>query len=68
MPDINASIEELKKELEKINSKMEALEKEEPADENSKEYDQWCEKCQELAVKSETVMTMIDIRMSEGLE
>lgn len=67
MADINATLEELKKELEDINTQMEKLEASEPADENSKEYDEWVEACERLAVKSETVMTMIDVKMSEGL-
>lgn len=67
MANVNATLEELKKELEDINKKMETLEAKEPADENSAEYDAWCEECEALAVKSETVMTMIDIKMSEGL-
>ena len=65
--NINASLEELKAEFEKVNEQMMELEKSEPADEGSKEYEEWCEKCEALAMHSEEVMTLIDLKMSQGL-
>lgn len=61
------SLEELKEVFEEINRKMEALEAEEPADEDSAEYDAWCEKCDALAVESETIMSLIDEKMRKML-
>lgn len=57
------SLEELKAVFEDINKKMEALEACEPEDENSSEYENWCEECEKLAVDSETVMSLIDEKM-----
>ena len=65
--NINASLEELKAEFEKVNEQMMELEKSEPADEGSKEYEEWCEKCEALAMHSEEVRTLIDLKMSQGL-
>lgn len=65
---VDATIEELQAFLEEINKEMSNLENEEPADENSKEYDAWAEKCEELAMKSEMCMSMIDMKTSEGLK
>ena len=62
-----SSLEELKKELERINRQMEELEAEEPANESSQEHKAWEETCEQLAVKSETVMTWIDRKMAEGI-
>ena len=65
---VDATVEELQALLEEINKEMANLENEEPADENSKEYDSWCEKCEELAMKSEMCMSMIDMKTSEGIK
>ena len=62
-----SSLEELKKELERINRQMEELEAEEPANESSQEHKAWEETCEKLALKSETVMTWIDRKMAKGL-
>ena len=61
------SLEELKAVFEQINKKMEELEAKEPAEENSKEYEKWCEECEALAVESETVMSLIDEKMRKML-
>lgn len=62
-----SSLEDLKRELERINRQMEGLEALEPANESSKEHKQWEETCENLAVESETVMTWIDRKIAEGL-
>ena len=62
-----SSLEDLKKELERINRRMEELEAAEPANESGSEHKQWEETCDKLAVESETVMTWIDRKMAEGL-
>ncbi len=62
-----SSLEELKKELARIDGEMAKLEATEPANESSGEHRQWEEACEKLAVQSETVMTWIDRKMSEGL-
>ena len=65
---VDASVEELQALLEEINKEMSSLEDSEPANENSKEYDDWCAKCEELAMKSEMCMSMIDMKTSEGIK
>lgn len=62
-----ASLEELKQAFEEINKKMEGLESREPEDENSSAYEAWEADCEALAVRSETIMTWIDRKMSAGL-
>ncbi len=62
------SLEELKAALAQINTQMEALEEREPSNESSKEHKDWEAECEALAVQSETVMTWIDRKMSEGLK
>ena len=61
------SLEELKAALEQINTQMEALEEKEPSNESSREHKEWEAECEVMAVQSETVMTWIDRKMSEGL-
>ena len=60
----NASLEELKQAFGELNKKMEELESQEPEDENSHAY----EECENLAVRSETIMTWIDRKMTAGLQ
>ena len=62
-----SSLEDMKKELERINRQMEELENTEPANESSWEHKTWEETCEKLAVESETVMTWIDRKMAEGI-
>lgn len=62
-----SSLEDMKKELERINRQMEELEAAEPTNESSQEHKAWEETCEKLALKSETVMTWIDRKMAEGL-
>ena len=61
------TLEELKAVLGQINTEMVALEAKEPSNESSKEHKDWEAECENLAIQSETVMTWIDRRMSEGL-
>jgi len=63
----NSSLEEIKDAFAELNKKMEELEEKEPKDENSKEYEAWEKECEELAVRSETLMTWIDRKMTAGL-
>ncbi|MDO4647692.1 MAG: hypothetical protein Q4B26_03505 [Eubacteriales bacterium] len=63
----NASLEEIKKAFAELNEKMEQLQNEEPSDETGKEYAEWEKECEELAVRSETLMTWIDRKMTAGL-
>ena len=37
---------------------MEALEAQEPEDEASEAYDKWIEECEQLAIESESLMTL----------
>ena len=46
---------------------MEALEAKEPEDEASEAYDKWIEECEQLAIESESLMTLIDYKMTQGL-
>ena len=64
----DSSLDEIKKEFELVNKKMEGLEAKEPADENSPEYEAWCEECETLAVDSETLMSLIDYKMTQSLQ
>ena len=57
----------MNKEFELVNNRMEGLEAKEPADENSPEYEAWCEGCETLAVDSETLMSLIDYKMTQSL-
>lgn len=63
----DSSLDEIKKEFELVNQKMESLEAREPADENSAEYEAWCEECETLAVDSETLMSLIDFKITQSL-
>lgn len=63
----DSSLDEMKKEFDLVNKKMEGLEAKEPADENSAEYQAWCEECEILAVDSETLMSLIDYKMTQNL-
>lgn len=63
----DSSLDEIKKEFELVNKMMEGLEAKEPADENSPEYEAWCDECETLAVDSETLMSLIDYKMTQSL-
>lgn len=63
----NSSLEEIKKAFDELNQRMGELEANEPQDEGSVEYEAWEQECGELAVRSETLMTWIDRKMTEGL-
>lgn len=58
-----SSLEELRKAFDLLNQKMEELEAAEP-DEHSAEYAAWEESCEQLALRSEALMTWIDREMS----
>lgn len=62
-----SSLEDIRKAFDELNHKMEELEEKEPKDENSKEYEDWEVECEALAVRSETLMTWIDRKMTAGL-
>ena len=36
-------------------------------DEASEAYDKWIEECEQLAIESESLMTLIDYKMTQGL-
>ncbi len=62
-----SSLEEIKKEFAEVNAKMEVLTENEPADENSEEYAKWVEECETLALDSESLMTLIDLKMTQSM-
>ena len=74
-----SSLEEIKEAFAELNKKMEELESIEPKDEGSEEYgakiyeplvrtyEAWEKECEELAFRSETLMTWIDHKMTAGL-
>ena len=62
-----SSLEDIRKAFDELNHKMEELEEKEPKDENSREYEAWEAECEALAVRSETLMTWIDRKMTAGL-
>lgn len=64
----NSSLEDIKKAFDELNRKMGELESREPEDEGSEEYEAWETECGELAVRSETLMTWIDRKMTAGLQ
>mgnify|MGYP003168590480 CR=1 FL=1 len=57
-------LEDIKAEFAEVNAMMEALEAKEPEDEASEAYDKWIE---QLAIESESLMTLIDYKMTQGL-
>lgn len=61
-----SSLEELRKAFDALNHRMEELEAEEP-DGDSAEYAVWEESCEQLALRSESIMTWIDHKMSEAM-
>ena len=60
-------LEDIKAEFAEVNAMMEALEAKEPEDEASEAYDKWIEECEKLAIESESLMTLIDYKMTQGL-
>ena len=56
-------LEDIKAEFAEVNAMMEALEAKEPEDEASEAYDKWIEECEQLAIESESLMTLIDYKM-----
>ena len=60
-------LEDIKAEFAEVNAMMEAREAKEPEDEASEAYDKWIEECEQLAIESESLMTLIDYKMTQGL-
>ena len=60
-------LEDIKQIAMRCNAMMEALEAKEPEDEASEAYDKWIEECEQLAIESESLMTLIDYKMTQGL-
>lgn len=58
-------LEDIKAEFAEVNAMMEALEAKEPEDEASEAYDKWIEECEQLAIESESLMTLIDYKMTQ---
>ena len=57
-------LEDIKAEFAEVNAMMEALEAKEPEDEASEAYDKWIGECEQLAIESESLMTLIDYKMN----
>ncbi len=62
-----APLEDIRKAFDQLNARMCALEAAEPEDENSPAYEQWERECDDLAFRSEELMTWIDRKMAAGL-
>ena len=60
-------LEDIKAEFAEVNAMMEALEVKEPEDEASEAYDKWIEECEQLAIESESLMTLIDYKRTQVL-
>ena len=60
-------LEDIKAEFAEVNAMMEALEAKEPEDEASEAYDKWIEECEQLAIESESLMTLIDKLLYPGV-
>lgn len=60
-------LEDIKAEFAEVNKMMEALEAREPEDEASEAYEKWVEECEQLAFDSESLMSLIDYKMTQGL-
>lgn len=60
-------LEDIKAEFAEVNKMMEALEAREPEDEVSEAYEKWVEECEQLALDSESLMSLIDYKMTQGL-
>ncbi len=62
-----ATLKEIKEAFAELNARMEELEAKEPKNENSPEYEAWAEECENLAFRSELLMTWIDRKTAAGL-
>ena len=71
-------LEDIKAEFAEVNAMMEALEAkaqklgveiiyDTKEDEAREAYDKWIEECEQLAIESESLMTLIDYKMTQGL-
>ena len=54
-------------EFAEVKAMMGELEAKGPEDEASEAYDKWIEECEQLAIESESLMTLIDYKMTQGL-
>ncbi len=63
-----ASLKEIKQAFAELNTRMEELESAEPKNEDSPEYEAWAKECEELAFRSELLMTWIDRKTAAGLQ
>ncbi len=61
-------LEDIKAEFAEVNAMMEALEAKEPEDEASEAYDKWIEECEQLAIESESLMTLIDYKITRFVQ
>lgn len=60
-------LEDIKAEFAEVNKMMEELEAREPEDETSEAYEKWVEECEQLALDSESLMSLIDYKMTQSL-
>ena len=60
-------LEDIKAEFAEVNKMMEELEAREPDDEASEAYEKWIEECEQLAIESESLMSLIDSKMTQNL-
>lgn len=60
-------LEDIKAEFAEVNNMMEELEAREPEDEASEAYEKWIEECEQMAIESESLMSLIDYKMTQSL-
>lgn len=60
-------LEDIKAEFAEVNKMMEELEAREPEDEVSEAYEKWIEECEQMAIESESLMSLIDYKMTQSL-
>ncbi len=60
-------LEDIKVEFAEVNKMMEELEAREPEDEASEAYEKWIEECEQMAIESESLMSLIDYKMTQSL-
>lgn len=60
-------LEDIKAEFAEVNKMMEELEAREPEDEACEAYAKWIEECEQLAIESESLMSLIDYKMTQSL-
>ena len=60
-------LEDIKAEFAEVNKMMEELEAREPEDEAGGAYEKWIEECEQMAIESESLMSLIDYKMTQSL-